>query len=160
MPRLRSLTPGDRAKVEALYLAAPASDRQTRFFSSVSDSYVRSYVSKAFTSAEVLGAFQNDDLLGVAEVHIQDDEAELAFMVAPTAQHQGLGAQLMVAALSAAHERGAAKAMVTVCPRNVAMRRLALSSGLKRVVRDHEWCAEVELDPDSDLHFPSIYHFS
>lgn len=155
---LRPLRPNDSAAFLDLFLKAPPRDLLTRFCGAVSEDFVRGYAERAMLSAtEVLGLFEGGRLCAAAEVYVEKQEAELAFLVAPEAQCKGMGSMLMAAALSVAHERGATSAFVMSSPTNTAMHRVALVNGLKRKASDMEWCAAVEIDQECDTHFPSVY---
>ena len=155
---LRLLEPGDSAAFVDLYVKAPSKDRISRFCGGVSENFARTYAERAMTSAtELLGLFEDGLLRAAVEVYVDNQEAELAFLVAPDAQCRGMGSMLMAAGLSVAHERGACNALVVCSYNNAAMHQVARVNGLKCKVSNMEWCAELRIDQECDAHFPSIY---
>jgi GNAT superfamily N-acetyltransferase len=154
----RTLMPADHRQFQNLYAAAPPADRVTRFCACIGDEQVARYTVGAIANAaDLVGVFDGDTLLGAAEVFVTQGHAEMAFLVAHEVQGQGIGGQLMAAALSVAHERGACTACVMAAPTNVAMHRLALSQGLVRTFGHEDWSAEMALDTETDSHLPSVY---
>lgn len=108
-------------------------DFRDRFNGVVNDDWLKSYIERSLAQAIVLGAFDGDHLVAIAELHCEGaGEAgvgESAFSVASSWRRKGIGTLLITALLEAAYENGVHTVIVETGPQNVAMRELARKFG-------------------------------
>lgn len=131
--------------------------RYARFWSPLEDYGLQAHLSRFdFSHAQMLGLFVESELVGLAEVAHGSGGAEIALVLAESAQGQKLGRHLLLAAACVARERGARKVYLHTSRENRAMQHAASAANFQR--KSHEdgtWYAELEL-PEEDLHFPSM----
>lgn len=133
--KLRHLAPADadafRAHIHELHFE----DFRDRFNGLVSDYWLDTYIVKSLNEAIVIGAFDDDHLVAVAELHtggqIEPGQGESAFSVASDWRHKGLGTILLKALLRAASENDVSTIIVETGAQNQAMKRLARRFGAK-----------------------------
>lgn len=133
--RLKYLGPADanafRDHIHDLHFE----DFRDRFNGLVSDSWLDTYIARSLNEAIVVGAFVDDHLVGVAELHtggrIEPGEGESAFSVASDWRHKGLGTILVKSLLRAASENDVATILVETGAQNHAMKSLARRFGAR-----------------------------
>ncbi|MDF1607807.1 GNAT family N-acetyltransferase [Hoeflea sp. YIM 152468] len=110
-------------------------DFRDRFNGRVSDEWLDRYIARSLNEAIVVGAFDDDHLVGVAELHtggqIEPGEGESAFSVASDWRHKGVGTILIKALLRAASENDVATILVETGAQNHAMKALAQRFGAR-----------------------------
>ncbi len=108
-------------------------DFRDRFNGLVSDEWLDGYIARSLKHGIVLGAFDADRLVAVAELHRGRDsrsgQAESAFSVLTDWRRKGLGTALIAALLVAAREDGLSDVIVETGSQNVAMKALANKFG-------------------------------
>lgn len=133
--RLRYLGPADadafRDHIHELHFE----DFRDRFNGLVSDEWLDKYIARSLNEAIVIGAFADDHLVAVAELHtggrIEPGQGESAFSVASDWRHKGLGTMLLKALLRAASENDISTIIVMTGSQNHAMKALARRFGAK-----------------------------
>jgi len=118
----------DHATYGHFLLSLDAETRRSRFCGHLSDQSLLAHVARqAAGSAILLGAFEDGQLVGVAELVplAERGTAEAAFVVSPEYQGKGIGSALMERAALAATNRGLHHIRVFCLPHNQAMQRLA-----------------------------------
>ncbi|MBV6649746.1 MAG: GNAT family N-acetyltransferase [Hoeflea sp.] len=133
--RLRYLGPADadafRDHIHELHFE----DFRDRFNGLVSDEWLDKYIARSLNEAIVIGAFADDHLVAVAELHtggrIEPGQGESAFSVASDWRHKGLGTMLLKALLRAASENEISTIIVMTGSQNHAMKALARRFGAK-----------------------------
>ncbi len=133
--RLRRLGPGDAAIFRDHIHALHFTDFRDRFNGLASDNWLDKYIARSLDTAICIGAFQDEHLLAVAELHsgshLPEGEAESAFSVASDWRRKGLGTLLVKALLKAATEAGISTIIIETGPQNHAMKALARRFGAK-----------------------------
>lgn len=133
--RLRYLGPADadafRNHIHELHFA----DFRDRFNGLASDYWLDKYIVRSLNEAIVIGAFEGDHLVAVAELHtggrIEPGQGESAFSVASDWRHKGLGTMLLKALLRAASDIDVSSIIVETGSQNHAMKALARRFGAK-----------------------------
>lgn len=132
---LRYLGPDDADDFRAHLHELHYEDFRDRFNGLVSDPWLDKYIARSLREAVVIGAYQGDHLVAVAELHtggrIAPGEAESAFSVASDWRRQGLGTILVKSLLKAASENGISTIIVETGSQNVAMKALARKFGAR-----------------------------
>lgn len=154
-------------EIEQFFLALDVPARRARFWGSMSDDILRGYAEKIGTAnntgsnLQLVGLRADGLLIGLAEVHLQKDGmAEIALAISADYCGQGLGARLLTAALSAAHQRGARAAQILTECDNAAMRGTAVGCGMHGVRGEPgTWTGELDMD-EGDQHFPSVFQLA
>lgn len=146
---IRELHVTERPAIAALLLGLEPDDRYTRFCAPLRDEQVADYVERLdFTRTRVHGAFDaHNQLVGVVELVIAGDCAELAFAVRSSHKGHGIGHDLMLRALERARLEGVRHVELTCMMDNHAMLHLAREAGMHPVRRDGESFAEADLAP-------------
>jgi GNAT superfamily N-acetyltransferase len=106
--------------------------RSYRFGLAASDPYLTKYARDALDNASwILGAFPDDQLRGVVEIHGEGPQgfAEAAFVVEPQWRRRGLGWALLRAAIEVASDAQANSLRMIFCRHNWPMRKLASKAG-------------------------------
>lgn len=133
--RLRQLGPADAAIFCAHLHALHYADFRDRFNGLVSDEWLDGYIARSLSGATVIGAFDQGNLVGVAELHtggrLLPGTGEAAFSVASDLRRQGLGTLLLAALLKAASESGVETVIVETSSQNLAMKKLARKFGAR-----------------------------
>jgi len=133
--KLRYLGPSDadafRTHIHELHFE----DFRDRFNGLVSDYWLDKYIERSLNEAIVIGAFADDHLVAVAELHtggrIAPGQGESAFSVASDWRHKGLGTILLKVLLRAASENDVATIIVETGSQNHAMKALARRFGAR-----------------------------
>jgi len=130
MLELRSLQPGDAARVQQFVRSLSPQSRYERFFTPLTElspaQLFRITASPGLSLAAVVG----DTIIGLAEyVRVRRDEAEFAVVVADDWQGQGLGEQLLKALLEHAGRAGVGRVAGITHLNNRPMRALARKLG-------------------------------
>ena len=133
--KLRYLGPSDadafRTHIHELHFE----DFRDRFNGLVSDDWLDRYIARSLNEAIVIGAFADDHLVAVAELHtggrIAAGQGESAFSVASDWRHKGLGTLLLKVLLRAASENDVATIIVETGAQNHAMKALARRFGAR-----------------------------
>jgi Sortase and related acyltransferases len=138
---IRRLSPADASLFLQHLHELEFDDFRDRFNGVVNDAWLRGYIDRSLAGAIVLGAFDGDHLVAVAELHRQDGErrgiAESAFSVASAWRRKGIGTLLITALLEAARENGVHTVIVETGPQNVPMRELARKFGADMHIEDN-----------------------
>lgn len=117
-----------------LFMNMSSNDRNSRFLSNVSDSYIENYVYSLCEQEKtvLLGAFENDKLVGVAEIiHINNEHVELAFFVDKNYRNIGIGNDLFKEVLSYISRKTNYKYIHSICRRtNTWMRHIIKKTNL------------------------------
>lgn len=133
--KLRYLGPSDEAAFRDHIHELHFEDFRDRFNGLVSDYWLDKYIAKSLNEAIVIGAFADDHLVAVAELHtgggIPRGQGESAFSVASDWRHKGLGTILLKVLLRAASENDVATIIVETGAQNHAMKALARRFGAK-----------------------------
>ena len=133
--RLRYLGPDDTQAFRDHIHELHFEDFRDRFNGLVSDEWLDKYIVRSLNEAIVIGAFDDDHLVAVAELHtggrIEPGQGESAFSVASDWRHKGLGTILLKALLRAASENDVATIIVETGAQNHAMKRLARRFGAR-----------------------------
>ena len=133
--RLRYLGPADADAFRDHLHELHYEDFRDRFNGLVSDSWLDRYIVRSLNEAVVIGAFDGDHLVAVAELHtggrIPPGQGESAFSVASDWRHKGLGTRLLKALLRAASEIDVATIIVETGAQNYAMKALARRFGAR-----------------------------
>ena len=133
--KLRYLGPADAIAFRDHIHELHFEDFRDRFNGLVSDDWLDTYIARSLNEAIVLGAFDDDHLVAVAELHsggkIDPGQGESAFSVASDWRHKGLGTILLKALLRAASENDISTIIVETGAQNYAMKRLARRFGAK-----------------------------
>jgi GNAT superfamily N-acetyltransferase len=145
------MTVFEREAVRNFYLALSPEDRHKRFFCTLSDETISSYVDGLnFTRDTILGAFDEQaQIIGLAELVRGAEASEMAFSVRPDKRGQKIGTMLMERLLSRARICAAKKVFVMFLADNTPMRRMALRAGMSVQTADGESHAARELPPAS-----------
>jgi GNAT superfamily N-acetyltransferase len=133
--RLRSLGPSDadafRDHIHELHFE----NFRDRFNGLVSDEWLDKYIARSLNEAIVIGAFIDDHLAAVAELHaggsIAEGVGESAFSVSSDWRRRGLGTLLLKALLRVATENDIATIIVETGAQNHAMKALARRFGAR-----------------------------
>ncbi|GAB5460104.1 GNAT family N-acetyltransferase [Hoeflea alexandrii] len=133
--RLRYLGPADAGAFRDHIHELHFEDFRDRFNGLVSDEWLDKYIARSLNEAIVIGAFADDHLVAVAELHtggrIEPGQGESAFSVASDWRHKGLGTMLLKALLRAASENDISTIIVMTGSQNHAMKALARRFGAK-----------------------------
>lgn len=133
--KLRYLGPADAEAFRTHIHELHFEDFRDRFNGLVSDYWLDKYIARSLDEAIVIGAFADDHLVAVAELHtggrIAAGQGESAFSVASDWRHKGLGTILLKVLLRAASENDVATIIVETGAQNHAMKALARRFGAK-----------------------------
>ena len=133
--KLRYLGPADAEAFRTHIHELHFEDFRDRFNGLVSDYWLDKYIARSLNEAIVIGAFCDDHLVAVAELHtgggIPQGQGESAFSVASDWRHKGLGTILLKVLLRAASENDVATIIVETGAQNHAMKALARHFGAK-----------------------------
>jgi len=133
--KLRYLGPSDAGAFRTHIHELHFEDFRDRFNGLVSDYWLDKYIERSLTEAIVIGAFADDHLVAVAELHtggrIAAGQGESAFSVASDWRHKGLGTMLLKVLLRAASENDVATIIVETGAQNQAMKALARRFGAR-----------------------------
>ena len=133
--KLRYLGPSDAEAFRAHIHELHFEDFRDRFNGLVSDEWLDRYIARSLNQAIVIGAFADDHLVAVAELHtggrIAAGQGESAFSVASDWRHKGLGTMLLKVLLRAASENDVATIIVETGVQNHAMKALARRFGAR-----------------------------
>jgi len=133
--KLRYLCPADAEAFRNHIHALHFEDFRDRFNGLVSDYWLDKYIERSLNEAIVIGAFEGDNLVAVAELHtggkIEPGQGEAAFSVASDWRHKGLGTILLKALLRAASENDISTIIVMTGAQNHAMKALARRFGAR-----------------------------
>ncbi len=133
--KLRYLGPGDAEAFRTHIHELHFEDFRDRFNGLVSDTWLDKYIARSLDEAIVIGAFADDHLVAVAELHtggrIAAGQGESAFSVASDWRHKGLGTILLKVLLRAASENDIATIIVETGAQNHAMKALARRFGAR-----------------------------
>jgi GNAT superfamily N-acetyltransferase len=119
-------------ELRRLFLSLEPAARSYRFGLAASDPYLTKYARDALDNASwILGAFPDDQLRGVVEIHGEGPQgfAEAAFVVEPQWRRRGLGWALLRAAIEVASDAQANSLRMIFCRHNWPMRKLASKAG-------------------------------
>lgn len=133
---IRTLVADDERAFADHLLRLDLQSRRDRFNGSVDDIFVRRYARETLRGEAVLiGCFQADRLVGVAEMHAEDTAhgrvADVAFSVEPTERRQGMGTTLFSTIVAEARGADVDRLKITCATSNVAMRALAKKFGAR-----------------------------
>ena len=149
--RIRPAWPSDVSRLRGFYEHLSDASNYRRFFGIrrfVPDQELDSATVQAVRAHVTLVAQVGDDLIGVGEYHAlpSGDEAEVAFAVSDSHQHEGIGMVLLEDLATIARSAGFSRLVAATMPENTAMRSVFRAVGL--VTR--EWFADglvhVQLD--------------
>ncbi|MGJ8569954.1 MAG: GNAT family N-acetyltransferase [Hoeflea sp.] len=133
--KLRYLGPADAEAFRTHIHDLHFEDFRDRFNGLVSDYWLDKYIARSLNEAIVIGAFADDHLVAVAELHtgggIESGQGESAFSVASDWRHKGLGTILLKVLLRAASENDVSTIIVETGAQNQAMKALARRFGAK-----------------------------
>ena len=133
--KLRYLGPEDAVAFRDHIHELHFEDFRDRFNGLVSDFWLDKYIARSLNEAIVIGAFTDDHLVAVAELHtggrIEPGQGESAFSVASDWRHKGLGTILLKVLLRAASENDVSTIIVETGAQNSAMKALARRFGAK-----------------------------
>ena len=147
---IRPLTVYEREAVRSFYLALTPDDRRKRFCCALSDASISSYVDGLnFSANSVLAAFEQAQIVGLAELVRGAGASEMAFSVRPDKRGQKIGTMLMERLLSRARMCGVRRVFVLFLSNNTPMRRMARRAGMSVETADGESHAVRELPPAS-----------
>ena len=143
-----------RAALHQHLLSLDADDRQGRFLTAATDSYIGTYIRKiVFARDIVVGAFCDDRLIGAAHaaIYLENGQlaAEIGISVDKSSRRGGVGRRLLRAVLHAAQRRQVVRAHMIFNSSNRAIAGFARAEG-GVVVRDNaEAMATLTLNPRS-----------
>ena len=143
-----------RAELQRHLLGLDANDRQGRFLTAATDSYVLAYSNKIVFSRDiVVGAFRDDRLIGAAHaaVYLENGQlaAEIGISVDKSFRRGGVGKRLLRAVLHSAQRRQVIRAHLIFNSGNREIASFARAEGAV-VVRDNaESVATLSLNPKS-----------
>jgi len=124
-------------------------DFRDRFNGVVSDHWLDSYVRRSLKEATVLGVFEANHLVAVAELHCEGDVpdgfGESAFSVVSDLRRKGIGTLLITALLEAAKENGVHTVIVETGPDNLPMRQLARKFGAQMHYEDRLSVGQIDV---------------
>jgi GNAT superfamily N-acetyltransferase len=129
---IRCLGAHHETELRRLFLSLEPSARTCRFGLAASDAYLAKYAKTALDKATwILGAFPDDQLRGVVEIHGDGPQAfaEAAFVVEPQWRRQGLGWALLRAAIEVAAGAQTSSLRMIFSRHNWPMRKLASKAG-------------------------------
>ncbi|MGH4011492.1 MAG: GNAT family N-acetyltransferase [Pseudonocardiaceae bacterium] len=132
---IRRLGGSDRAAVLRLHEQLPERDRYLRFFT-LGVAGLGAFVTRLTTVDDVhrgaLGAFADDELVGVVHYEVLDDpaEAEVALVVNHDVQAHGVGTLLLEHLVSLARDRGVQRFVAEVLAENTRIRQVFTGCGL------------------------------
>ncbi|WP_417409896.1 GNAT family N-acetyltransferase [Hoeflea sp.] len=133
--KLRYLGPSDAEAFRTHIHELHFEDFRDRFNGLVSDYWLDKYIERSLAEAIVIGAFADNHLVAVAELHtggrIAAGQGESAFSVASDWRHKGLGTMLLKVLLRAASENDVATIIVETGAQNQAMKALARRFGAR-----------------------------
>lgn len=133
--KLRYLGPSDAEAFRIHIHELHFEDFRDRFNGLVSDYWLDKYIERSLAEAIVIGAFADNHLVAVAELHtggrIAAGQGESAFSVASDWRHKGLGTMLLKVLLRAASENDVATIIVETGAQNQAMKALARRFGAR-----------------------------
>lgn len=145
---VRALTRGDRGGVERLYAAATPADLYTRFFT-VGTQAVAPHIAHLFgpSGATLSYLLERDGvLLGICDVEALDDErAEIAFLVAHEAHGLGVATLLLEHAAEEAAARGVTTFVADVLAMNHPMIEVFRDAGFDLQVRSEHGDVSVSM---------------
>lgn len=166
--RLRYLGPNDADAFRAHIHELHYEDFRDRFNGLVSDEWLDSYIARSLDKAVVIGAYDGDRLVAVADMHTGGSaapgEAEAAFSVAADWRRKGLGTLLIGGLLKAAAQRKIAAIIVETGSQNLAMKALARKFGAKMKLAGEQSVGRIDVAQGlklmardrEHLHFPRI----
>ena len=142
------LRDGDRAALEAHFLALDPEDRRLRFGTSVGDSAIHEYVGRIDFERDGVFAVRDTRWRLVAVVHVATlrATAELGLSVLPGWRGKGNGNALLQRAVTWLRNRGILCVCVHCIAENAAMMHLARRNGMRIVYSGVETDGRLELD--------------
>lgn len=132
---IRPLVASDTTAVLHLHEQLPERDRYLRFFT-LGPAHLAAFATRLTTPDDAhrgaLGAFANDELIGVASYEVLDDpaEAEVALVVNHAIQTHGVGTLLLEHLVSLARDRGVRRFVAEVLAENRQMVDVFVNCGL------------------------------
>jgi len=134
---IRGACPDDKEKLVRFYERLSAETIYTRFFSIVRhfDPYVERLLSSAKSLVVVAEDAATGDIVGMAELIVEDSKAEGGIVVLEDLQGKGIGSRLAEAMRVAAVEHGIEKVYGYVLPDNVRALKLVKKLGGRVVAR-------------------------
>jgi acyl-CoA synthetase (NDP forming)/GNAT superfamily N-acetyltransferase len=139
---IRRLDASDTTAVLQLHERLPERDRYLRFFT-LGATHLAAFVARLTTVDDAhrgaLGAFADDELVGVAHYEVLDDpaEAEVALVVHHDVQTHGVGTLLLEHLVSLARDRGVRRFVAEVLAENTRIRQVFTGCGLPLKI-DHD----------------------
>ncbi len=133
-PLIRRLRRHDEALIEAHFLALDRDDRRLRFCREIGDAQIRAYVRNInWDQSFILGAFEEDQLIGVAEAMFDrapaPREAEIAVTISKPLRSRGLGRHLVDLAVDHVSARGVMRTSLFFLRENRFIQRIVRSLG-------------------------------
>ena len=147
--RVRALDDADARLVAAFYRELPVRDRYLRFFSAGALPPAEDLVASRGPTDLSLGAFRDEELIGVAQCYGTRTDpltAEVALAVAHGEQTLGVGTLLLEHLASRARRRGVRRFVADVLPENDRVRQVLTDVGLPVWLSGDGGEVSVELD--------------
>ncbi len=141
--------PGWRERLAEHLLSLNPESRLNRFLAWASDSSIRRYA-ETTTPVLTLDAVENGRLVGIAELHLQNDpfpKGEIALSVAEERRRAGVGQALFDAAIEESRRRGVWDIWIYYLTRNDAMRKISGRAGFARVAGHDGSVAQAQAMP-------------
>ncbi len=148
---VQRLTEKARAALVTHFLALSKEDRRLRFGLSLPDETLIAYIHNIDFDHDAVFGVEDDrlDLVGVAHVAFNDEQAELGLSVLPSHRHHGVGSALFERGAVHARNRGMSKLFMHYLRENGAIMHIARRSGMSVVTNIEEADAHLELPPAS-----------
>ncbi|HEY6435478.1 MAG TPA: GNAT family N-acetyltransferase [Ignavibacteriaceae bacterium] len=135
------LSKNQSAKIISHLLALDEESSFARFNQFMKKDGIIAYIqNKNFDSSKFLGIFHQDVIIGLAEIDISKNNAELSFSVLPKFQDRGIGNALFEDSLEYARSLGIHDIFLTISQSNKKMKNLALEQGM---IVENPWDSEI-----------------
>jgi GNAT superfamily N-acetyltransferase len=146
---VQRLTESVRSAVMAHLLALPLNDRYLRFGASLPPGVIAAYVDGIDFDRDAVFGVQDDrlELVGVAHVAIEGDQAEVGLSVVPGRRGRGVGRALFERALAHARNRCVPRLFMQYLSGNTPMMRIARRFRMDIVAGGSHADARLELPP-------------
>ena len=140
---IRKLSPTDKDGWIRLFRSLSAKTINTRYFCHVNNSdlsVAESYWNSVIKYSKSIVAEIDGNIIGSAELYIDDNTAEFGIIVADEHQHAGIGTALFVGIESMLHKYGIIALISCVMPENHTMIRMMKKR--KFVLQNDTWIKE------------------
>lgn len=135
--RIQELKVENRAQILQFFLGLSPEDRYSRFHYGANDYSIGKYVSQIdFDKYIVIGVFSGDELLGVAELYIEEsspsifEQGEISIATIGAARGNGMSTVMLDCLKKKAVSLGLSRIHLAYLPGNIPMKRVAEKIGM------------------------------